>query len=149
MYKWTYTTEIGLVTIGASDRGITYLKTFDDYKGEMRETELIQQTYSQLTAYLAGRLREFDIPLDLQGTAFQKKVWLTSCLIPYGETVSYKTLAKMIDAPTAIRAVGSANGANPIYIIIPCHRVIGTNGSLTGYGGGLDMKAKLLKLESE
>jgi len=149
MYKWTYETDIGSVTIGANDGGITYLKTFDACDGEMRETELIREAYLQLTAYLAGERCEFDVPLELKGTDFQKKVWFASCQIPYGETISYKALAERIDAPKAVRAVGAANGKNPIYIIVPCHRVIGTNGSLTGYGGGLAIKEKLLQLERQ
>src|SRR5437868_2993067 len=90
----------------------------------------------------------FDLPLLLEGTEFQKKVWTQLQTIPYGETVSYKTLAEKIASPKAVRAVGAANGANPIPIIIPCHRVIGNDGSLTGFGGGLPLKKRLLELES-
>lgn len=101
----------------------------------------------QLNAYFAGELREFDIPLVFEGTEFQKKVWKSLTTIPYGETISYGQLAKKIGDPKAVRAVGAANGQNPIPIIVPCHRVIGSNGSLTGFGGGLDNKRKLLELE--
>lgn len=147
MYKWTYQTEIGAVTIGANTNSITYLKTNDTYEGEFKETDLIRKAYLQLVAYLSGKLRGFDLPLEPKGTEFQKQVWYASCEIPYGETITYKELARMIDIPKAIRAAGAANGKNPIYIIIPCHRVIRWDGSLTGYGGGLEMKEKLLRLE--
>ena len=101
----------------------------------------------QLRAYFAGELEAFDLPLAPQGTPFQLKVWNRLCDIPYGETISYGELARRIGNPNASRAVGLANGSNPIPIIIPCHRVIGSNGKLTGYGGGLPIKEKLLALE--
>ena len=101
----------------------------------------------QLTEYFAGTRREFDLPLRLQGTAFQQRVWRELTEIPYGETWSYGELAKRIDKPSASRAVGLANGRNPISILVPCHRVIGADGSLTGYGGGLDRKRWLLAHE--
>ena len=102
----------------------------------------------QLTAYFANELREFDIPLAPQGTEFQQKVWQALREIPFGETLSYGELARRINQPAASRAVGRANGLNPISIIVPCHRVIGANGTLTGYGGGLDRKRWLLAHES-
>jgi methylated-DNA-[protein]-cysteine S-methyltransferase len=102
----------------------------------------------QLEAYFKGKLQHFDLPLALDGTDFQLLVWRNLQKIPYGETVSYGQLAKRIGNPTAARAVGLANGSNPIPIIIPCHRVIGSNGDLTGFGGGLPIKKKLLALES-
>jgi methylated-DNA-[protein]-cysteine S-methyltransferase len=102
----------------------------------------------QLDSYFAGDLREFDLPLLFEGTDFQKKVWKTLTTIPYGETISYGQLAKKIGDPKAVRAVGAANGQNPLPIIVPCHRVIGSDGSLTGFGGGLENKRKLLDLES-
>jgi methylated-DNA-[protein]-cysteine S-methyltransferase len=101
----------------------------------------------QLRAYFAGDLETFDLPLSPQGTPFQQRVWKELCKIPYGETISYGQLASRIGNPNASRAVGLANGFNPIPIIIPCHRVIGSNGKLTGYGGGLPIKEKLLALE--
>ena len=101
----------------------------------------------QLTEYFAGTRREFDLPLRLQGTPFQQRVWRELTEIPYGETWSYGELAKRIDKPSASRAVGLANGRNPISILVPCHRVIGADGSLTGYGGGLDRKRWLLAHE--
>jgi methylated-DNA-[protein]-cysteine S-methyltransferase len=102
----------------------------------------------QLRAYFDGELREFDLPLAPEGTAFQLRVWNSLRTIPYGETISYGQLAQRIGNPKAVRAVGLANGCNPIPIIIPCHRVIGSDGSLTGFGGGLPNKKKLLALES-
>jgi len=107
----------------------------------------LKETVGQLRAYFAGELRDFDVPLAPEGTAFQQNVWRRLCEIPYGETVSYGELARRIGNPKASRAVGLANGANPIPIIIPCHRVIGSDGSLTGFGGGLDSKRWLLDLE--
>lgn len=103
----------------------------------------------QLHGYFAGELQEFDLPLAPDGTPFQQKVWKELCEIPYGETISYGELARRIGNPNASRAVGLANGSNPIPIIIPCHRVIGSNGKLTGYGGGLPIKEKLLALEKK
>ena len=136
MYKWTYETELGAITIGAHETAITYLKNFDECPGELRETDLIKTAYDRLVDYLAGKLRNFDLPLDPKGTNFQQAVWLESMKIPYGTTITYTELAQRIDRPSAVRAAGTANGANPIYIAIPCHRIIGANGSLTGYGGG-------------
>ena len=101
----------------------------------------------QLSAYFAGKLRRFDLPLAAEGTEFQQTVWRALQTIPYGETLSYGGLARSIGKPSASRAVGAANGRNPIPIIIPCHRVIGAAGSLTGFGGGLSTKRKLLELE--
>jgi methylated-DNA-[protein]-cysteine S-methyltransferase len=102
----------------------------------------------QLQAYFAGELREFDLPLAPEGTEFQLRVWNCLRTTPYGETISYAQLAQKIGNPHAVRAVGLANGSNPIPIVIPCHRVIGSDGSLTGFGGGLSNKKKLLALES-
>jgi methylated-DNA-[protein]-cysteine S-methyltransferase len=101
----------------------------------------------QLAAYFAGRLREFDLPLAPTGTTFQEKVWMELRNIPYAVTISYGELARRIGQPSAFRAVGLANGQNPLSIVVPCHRVIGANGSLTGYGGGLERKKLLLDLE--
>jgi methylated-DNA-[protein]-cysteine S-methyltransferase len=102
----------------------------------------------QLQAYFGGELKDFDLPLVPEGTEFQLSVWRSLRTIPYGETISYAQLAQRIGNPKAVRAVGLANGSNPIPIIIPCHRVIGSDGSLTGFGGGLPTKKKLLALES-
>jgi methylated-DNA-[protein]-cysteine S-methyltransferase len=107
----------------------------------------LSATVRQLTEYFAGTRREFDLPLRLQGTAFQQRVWRELTEIPYGETWSYGELARRIAKPSASRAVGLANGRNPISILVPCHRVIGADGSLTGYGGGLERKRWLLAHE--
>ncbi|GGX22110.1 methylated-DNA--[protein]-cysteine S-methyltransferase [Streptomyces noursei] len=104
-------------------------------------------TIAQLRAYFRGELTTFDLPLALHGTPFQRRVWAALRTIPYGETLSYGQLAERLGNPTASRAVGLANGRNPIGIIVPCHRVVGANGSLTGYGGGLDRKRRLLDFE--
>ncbi|HEY0636632.1 MAG TPA: methylated-DNA--[protein]-cysteine S-methyltransferase [Pseudonocardiaceae bacterium] len=101
----------------------------------------------QLTAYFDGRLTEFDLPLALAGTEFQRRVWTALCDIPFGETTSYGELAERLGRPTASRAVGLANGKNPISIVVPCHRVVGSGGALTGYGGGLPRKRQLLDHE--
>lgn len=101
----------------------------------------------QLSAYFEGALRAFALPLDLRGTPFQTRVWQALRDIPYGQTRTYAEVAAAIGAPTSVRAVGAANGANPIMIVVPCHRVIGSRGALTGYGGGLDMKFRLLRRE--
>jgi methylated-DNA-[protein]-cysteine S-methyltransferase len=108
---------------------------------------LVDAVAEQLDAYFAGTLTEFDIPLHLDGTAFHRQVWSELLRIPYGTTLSYGELAERIGRPQAVRAVGRANGQNPIAIIVPCHRVIGSDGSLTGYGGGLETKQRLLELE--
>jgi len=107
----------------------------------------LQEAIRQLRAYFAGELETFSLPLAPEGTPFQRNVWQELCAIPYGDTISYGELARRIGNPKASRAVGLANGSNPIPIIIPCHRVIGSNGKLTGYGGGLPIKEKLLALE--
>jgi methylated-DNA-[protein]-cysteine S-methyltransferase len=113
-----------------------------------RDDAALNQLRAQLEAYFAGELRAFELPLAPEGTPFQQRVWRALCDIPYGETISYGELARRIGQPGAARAVGLANGQNPIAIVVPCHRVIGANGSLTGYGGGLERKRWLLALES-
>jgi len=112
-----------------------------------QENSLLAEVCAQLQAYFAGQLREFHVPLDMQGTPFQLRVWGRLGTIPYGETRSYMQIARAIGSPLAVRAVGAANGANPIPIIVPCHRVIGASGKLVGYGGGLPLKKRLLELE--
>ena len=108
---------------------------------------ILAQAEGQLTDYFAGRLREFDLPLALVGTEFQLAVWRELRRVPYGETTDYGELARRLGRPRAVRAVGAANGANPTPIVVPCHRVIGRDGSLIGYGGGLEAKRRLLALE--
>ena len=111
------------------------------------EDPKVKNIFKQLREYFEGQRKEFDLPLEILGTDFQKKVWDELTKIPYGETISYGELANRLGDKNLMRAVAAANGANPIPIIIPCHRVIGADGSLTGYGGGLDVKQKLLELE--
>jgi methylated-DNA-[protein]-cysteine S-methyltransferase len=112
-----------------------------------RDEAHFAETFRQLRAYFAGELTRFDLPLRRAGTAFQNTVWAALCDIPYGETISYGTLAARIGKPTAYRAVGGANGANPLPIVVPCHRVIGSDKPLTGFGGGVDIKRFLLAHE--
>ncbi len=107
-----------------------------------------RRAIQQLLEYLEGKREEFDLELDLRGTPFQRRVWAALLEIPYGETRSYQELARAIRKPKAVRAVGAANGANPVSLIVPCHRVIQTGGRLGGYGGGLELKARLLAMES-
>ncbi|HVE25595.1 MAG TPA: methylated-DNA--[protein]-cysteine S-methyltransferase [Sporichthya sp.] len=111
------------------------------------DSVVLKEAERQLAEYFAGERTEFDLPLAAAGTPFQRRVWSALCDIPYGETISYGELARRIGQPTASRAVGLANGRNPISIVVPCHRVIGSSGKLIGYGGGLDRKQTLLELE--
>ena len=136
-------------TPGASlDKGLLWAKKHGRSEQATQATHpVLQQAKDELHRYFAGEKVTFSTPLDLQGTPFQIPVWRELCTIPYGETRSYGELALAIGRPNAPRAVGAANGANPIAIIVPCHRVIGSNGTLTGYGGGLPTKSWLLKLE--
>jgi methylated-DNA-[protein]-cysteine S-methyltransferase len=108
---------------------------------------ILTEAVCQLRAYFGGALREFCLPLDIEGTDFQKRVWRQVAAIPYGETRSYLQISTALGSPGAVRAVGAANGANPVPIVVPCHRVIGAHGKLVGYGGGLAMKRRLLELE--
>ncbi len=147
-----YDTPIGNIGIAANEEAIIGL-TFGmqgispDWK--IDETPLIKKAHAQLSEYFEKRRKTFDLPLSPAGTAFQQRVWQALQQIPYGETRSYGQIAAAVGNPKASRAVGLANNRNPIAIIIPCHRVIGANGSLTGYGGGLDIKDFLLRLEKE
>jgi methylated-DNA-[protein]-cysteine S-methyltransferase len=109
---------------------------------------VMRETMRQLRAYFGGELKSFDVPLEIAGTEFQRRVWSALRTIPYGQTRSYSEIAAQIGAPQAVRAVGAANGRNPIPIIVPCHRVIGASGSLVGFGGGLEWKRLLLDLEA-
>jgi methylated-DNA-[protein]-cysteine S-methyltransferase len=134
----------------ASDSGLRAID-FEPWR-PMQDTRpgkhaIAAEAERQLRAYFAGQLRRFELPLDMQGTEFQLRVWRELENIPYGETRSYTQIAAAINAPQAVRAVGAANGANPIPIIVPCHRVIGSSGKLVGYGGGLPLKKRLLALE--
>ncbi|HJY86671.1 MAG TPA: methylated-DNA--[protein]-cysteine S-methyltransferase [Candidatus Acidoferrales bacterium] len=145
---------VGSLLLAAGQRGLRILQ-FDRGKlpkfspGEtwIESEDALRPYAEQVLAYFRGELREFTCPLDLQGTQFQKKCWEALLSIPYGETCSYAELARKVGSPRAFRAVGQANHNNPIAIIVPCHRVIGADGSLTGYGGGMAVKELLLRLE--
>ena len=144
-----YDTEIGIIKISEKEGKIIGL-VFSDSKKENeieKETDYIRRTYLQLKEYLSGKRKSFDIEIEMIGTEFQKKVWKELLNIPYGETRSYKDIATAIENEKACRAVGNANNKNPIAIIVPCHRVVGSNGGMTGYAGGIDIKEKLLKIE--
>lgn len=147
-----YNTRIGLFKIAEDGIGVTELEMVDATEKdnvETSETPLLAAAAGQLEEYLSGKRMIFDFPLNPKGTEFQKKVWDVLKTIPYGETWSYKQVAIALGKPTASRAVGMANNRNPIMIVVPCHRVVGSNGDLVGYAGGLDVKAMLLKLEKE
>lgn len=143
-------TDILTVTIVCDDEALLRVDFGKkEPEGAIRKrTELTEKTKEQLKEYLNGTRRVFDLPLKPEGTEFQKKVWAALLTIPYGETRSYRDIAVQIANPKACRAVGMANNRNPIPVIIPCHRVIGAGQSLVGYGGGLDIKVKLLELEN-
>lgn len=115
--------------------------------GEQEETPLLREAEAQINAYFSGKLQRFSLPLLPKGTEFQERVWAALLEIPYGETISYRELAQRVSSPRAFRAVGNANGKNPLPILIPCHRVIASDGSLGGYSGGLSIKKELLKRE--
>jgi len=146
---YTYETLFGRIVIESDANAITAIKTEKNAKptGKNKPNKLTDKAAKQLEEYFEGKRRKFDVPLNPQGTEFQRSVWRTLQEIPYGETRSYKQVAQAAGSPNACRAVGLANNKNPIWIMIPCHRVIGSDGSLTGYGGGLEMKQKLLELE--
>ena len=143
-----YETDLGTIGIRGNNKGITniYFSKINT-NDNVEETDLIKECYRQLEEYFAGNRVQFNIPLDFEGTEFQKKVWFQLLKIPYGETRSYKEVAISIGNEKACRAIGMANNKNPIPIIIPCHRVIGSNGKLIGYAGGLNVKEKLLNIE--
>ena len=143
-----YQTKIGRIKIAQEGDAIVEINVTDSEKESERETTLIKKTIKELKEYLEGKRKIFDIPIDTQGTEFQEKVWNALLEIPYGETKSYEDIAKMVGCPKGARAVGMANHNNKIIIIIPCHRVIGKNGKLVGYAGGLPVKEKLLQIES-
>ncbi|CAN5806008.1 methylated-DNA--protein-cysteine methyltransferase [soil metagenome] len=148
----TIDSPIGLLTLAGEGPVLTNLRmvdqTYEPSRADWLEDDrAFPDAVDQLNAYFAGELEEFDLPLEFHGTEFQRRVWTALQTIPYGETRSYGEIAEQIGSPTASRAVGLANGHNPIAVIVPCHRVIGANGSLTGFGGGLDRKRALLALE--
>jgi methylated-DNA-[protein]-cysteine S-methyltransferase len=150
----TIDSPIGLLTLAGDGPVLTHLRMVDQMYEPNRDDWLLDDrafpdAVEQLGAYFAGELRDFDLRLEFRGTEFQRRVWNALRTIPYGETRSYGEIAEQIGSPTASRAVGLANGHNPISVIVPCHRVIGANGSLTGFGGGLDRKRALLYLEKD
>jgi len=156
-------TPLGIITITANKMGVlridfgdydsnqivinNWLKKWLDTNNIQQNDELLFASRQQLTEYFLGKRKEFNLPLLLFGTPFQKLVWQTLTNIPYGETRSYKEIALEINSPKSVRAIGGANHQNPIPIIIPCHRVIGSNGELVGYGGGIEIKKYLLEFE--
>lgn len=144
-----YPFPFGRLKIGYQGDAVTLLARTDEPAGDEGRTPLTDLAFRQIMEYLEGRRREFDFPYLLRGTQFQRKVWQALCDIPYGETRTYGEIAAAVGSPGAARAVGMANHRNPILIAVPCHRVIGADGSLTGYGGGLDMKKALLQLEKQ
>jgi methylated-DNA-[protein]-cysteine S-methyltransferase len=146
---YTRQTEIGRIGLAERDGALIELAFKAQPAPERRaEPELIRRAFAQIEEYLAGKRKRFDLPLHAEGTPFMRRVWDELCKIPYGKTRSYKDVAIAIGQPGAMRAVGMANNRNPIALIIPCHRVIGADGSLTGFGGGLDVKRYLLDLEA-
>ncbi len=153
-YK-TMPSPVGKLKLIASDKGLVAILWENDPARRVRLGELTEnpqhpvlvQTERELSEYLSGRRKQFTIPLDMRGTRFQNDVWSALLAIPFGETRTYGELATQLGNPRATRAVGAANGRNPISIVVPCHRVIGSSGKLTGFAGGLETKARLLDLE--
>ena len=150
----TYVSSVGPLLLAADDDGLRLVEFHESRhrikRGpDWREGEhaVLRRARAQLAEYFDGRRRQFDLPLSPRGTPFQRDVWLALAAIPYGETISYAQLATRVGRPAAMRAVGAANGRNPLPIVLPCHRVIGADGSLTGFGGGLPTKQFLLELE--
>lgn len=151
----TIASPVGALTLVASRNGLVAILWENDRPGRVRLPEtievpddpIIEETEHQLAAYFAGSLRTFSVPLDLMGTDFQKKVWTALLTIPFGETRTYAEVAQQIGHATAFRAMGAANGRNPVSIIVPCHRTIGSDGGLHGFAGGLETKRYLLDLE--
>jgi methylated-DNA-[protein]-cysteine S-methyltransferase len=146
-YIDTITSPLGILQIEASNQGLTGLTFVESLPAITSINVITDETKQQLKAYFMGKKQSFSVPLDAKGTAFQQSVWCYLATIPYGQAVSYQDVANAIDNPKAVRAVGAANGKNPIAIIVPCHRVIGKNGSLTGYAWGVEAKSWLLKHE--
>jgi len=159
----TIKSRVGTIRVAATPRGVCKIalgkETAEDFFGWLerhighvpRKPErsgIVALALNQIAEYLGGQRRDFDLPLDLRGTEFQRRMWAAVAGIPYGETRTYAEIALAIGKPKAVRAVGAANGANPLPLVVPCHRVVGSDGSLTGYGGGLDVKRKLLDMES-
>lgn len=157
LFHLDISTPVGTLTLVADDKNIVALLWENDPPARVKLPKsqaapnhaVLKKAQKQLTEYFAKKRTTFDLPLEPWGTAFQKKTWKALRTIPFGETRSYAEIAKKIGSPKACRAVGAANGRNPISIIVPCHRVIGSNGQLTGFAGGLKAKSWLLEFESE
>lgn len=155
LHSTTIPSPVGQLTLVAGDTGLVAILWPDDSPRRVKlapateapDHPVLVETATQLAAYFAGTLTRFDLPIEFRGTDFQKDVWAALLTIPFGETRSYADIARQIGRPSAVRAVGSANGRNPISIVAPCHRVVGSNGALTGFAGGLDAKRYLLTLE--
>ena len=144
------TSPLGRIVLVENGEAITHLHIGEEIPlscAEQRQTPLLAEACRQLSEYFAGTRREFHLPLAPAGTAFQEKVWRALCSIPYGQTRTYKDIAQAVGCPKGFRAVGLANNKNPIAILVPCHRVIGANGKLVGYAGGVHLKKFLLELE--
>lgn len=151
MFYCSIESPIGKLILAEENEKLSYI-FFEDIKRENaieKQTDLLKEAVLQISEYFKGSRKAFSLPINFVGTPFQLRVWQELCKIPYGKTVSYGELAKQIGSPKAARAVGMANNRNPLPIIVPCHRVIGANGKLVGYRGGIDKKIHLLKLEAE
>lgn len=156
VYK-TVESPVGKLKMVASDKGLVAVLWQNDKPSRVRLGELTEgsrhpvllKAEKELAEYFAGKRKAFSVPLDMRGTGFQRNVWEALLAIPFGETRSYGQLAKQIGKPSASRAVGAANGKNPLSIIVPCHRVIGSTGKLTGFAGGMQTKAQLLSMERQ
>ena len=144
-----YPFPYGILTIGYADGAVASISRRDEIGADGEPSALSDWARREIMVYLAGERRAFGFPMCARGTAFQEKVWRALAEIPYGQTRTYGQVAAMVGSPKAARAVGMANHHNPIWIAIPCHRVVGANGSLVGYAGGLEMKQSLLALERE
>ena len=143
-----YDSPIGILRINANANELSAVVFVDDIQQPAKPNAATKMTKIQLTEYFAGTRQQFDLPIAVTGTDFQRQVWQQLKMIPYGKTSSYQDIARQINNPKAVRAVGSANGKNPLTIVVPCHRVIGSDGSLTGYAWGVSRKAQLLELET-
>lgn len=147
IYNEYYESPVGLIEFKASDKGITQLIFCGEHKKQVTSNDVTKECKKQLEAYFSGQLKKFELPLDWTGTKFQKSVWEILTEIPFGQTLSYQDIAIKLNNPKSVRAVGGANGRNPITLIVPCHRVIGANSTLTGYAGGVARKKWLLEHE--
>ena len=150
LFRDTLDTPLGILTLEASEHGLRSIRFPNrpqPIKGKMTSNSVIKLAKRELKAYFARQLKEFSVPLDWHGTAFQESVWQALTAIPYGDTVSYTDIARAIGRPQSARPTGGAVGRNPIPIIVPCHRVIGSDHTLTGFTGGLNIKVALLELE--